>query len=78
VAIFLICLWVIHNRPEYRPTRLYGPIAAAIVLLTPLTPFPGHAVLLIGLTLTTLVAVKLVVMRSAVPAREHDIIREEL
>ncbi len=57
VAVYLICLWFLHDRPEYRSTRLFGPVAAVLVLLT---PFTAHAVPLIGLILTTLVAAKLV------------------
>ena len=45
VAVFLISLWFLHDRPEYRRTRLFGPVVAALVLLT---PFSGHAVPLIG------------------------------
>ena len=61
VAVYLLCLWVLHYRPEYRRTRLLGPLAAALVLLTPLT---GHAVLLTGSVLATLVAIKFVMLRS--------------
>ena len=43
VAVYLLCLWVLHDRPEYRQTRWFGPVAAGLVLLT---PFTGHAVLL--------------------------------
>jgi low temperature requirement protein LtrA len=57
VAVYLVCLWFLHDRPEYRETRWFGPIAAALVLLT---PFTGHAVPLIGLILAALVAVKIV------------------
>ena len=39
-----------------------GPIAAVLILLTPLS---GHAVLLTGTVLTALVGVKLVVMKKA-------------
>ena len=56
VAVFLLCLWFLHDRPEYRQTRAFGPIAALLVLLTPLT---GHAVLLAGMIMATLVGVKL-------------------
>ena len=56
VAVYLLCLWVLHDRPEYRETRWFGPVAAVLVLLTPLT---GYAVPLIGVILTALVAVKL-------------------
>ncbi len=60
VAIYLLCLWFLHDRPEYRQTRLLGPIAAVLALLT---PFTGHAVPLIGTILAGLVAVKLVLRR---------------
>ena len=62
VAVFLMCLWFLHDRPEYGKTRVMGPIAAALILLTPLS---GHAVLLTGTVLTALVGVKLVVMGRA-------------
>ena len=41
VAVYLLCLWVLHDRPEYRQTRWFGPVAAVLVLLT---PFTGYAV----------------------------------
>ena len=41
VAVYLLCLWFLHDRPEYRQTRSFGPIAAVLVLLT---PFTGYAV----------------------------------
>ena len=53
-------MWLLHDRPEYRRTRLYGPIAAGLVLLT---PFTGQAVPLTGVILAALVGVKLVVRR---------------
>ncbi len=59
VAVYLLCLWVLHYRPEHRRTRLAGPLAAALVLLT---PFTGHAVLLTGATLVALVATKQVIL----------------
>jgi low temperature requirement protein LtrA len=59
VAVYYMCLWFLHDRPEYRRTRAMGPAAAALVLLT---PFTGHAVLLTGLILASLVAVKFVVL----------------
>jgi low temperature requirement protein LtrA len=55
VAVYLMCLWILHNRPAYRRTRLYGPIATVLVLLA---PFTGHAVPLIGVTLAGLIAAK--------------------
>jgi low temperature requirement protein LtrA len=65
VAIYLVCLWILHDRPEYRQTRWFGPIAAALVLLT---PFTGNAVPLVGVILTALVVVKQV-LRARHPAR---------
>jgi low temperature requirement protein LtrA len=62
VAVFLLCLWFLHDRPGYGKTRVMGPVAAALILLT---PYSGHAVLLTGTILTALVAVKLVVLRRA-------------
>jgi low temperature requirement protein LtrA len=56
VAVYLVSLWVLLYRPEYRRTRWLGPVAAALVLLT---PFTGHPVPLTGTLLATLVAVKL-------------------
>jgi low temperature requirement protein LtrA len=61
VAVYLLCLWFLHDRVEYRQTRAMGPFVAVLILLTMLTPYP---VLLTGLTLATLVGVKLVVLRS--------------
>ena len=62
VAAYLVCLWFLHDRPEYRQTRAYGPIAAILVLLT---PFTGQAVLLTGVILAVLVGLKLVVRQRA-------------
>jgi hypothetical protein len=56
VALFLLCLWGLSDRPEYARTRALGPITAAIVMATPFTPQP---VLWTGVTLAALVAVKL-------------------
>ena len=53
VAVYLVCLWFLHDRPEYRQTRLLGPVAAVLVLLT---PFTGHAVPLTGAILSSVVA----------------------
>jgi low temperature requirement protein LtrA len=60
VAVYLLCLWVLHDRPEYRQTRLLGPIAAALVLLT---PFTGYAVPLTGAILAGLIVTKLAIRR---------------
>jgi low temperature requirement protein LtrA len=59
VAVFVVCLWFLHDRPEYGKTRIIGPFAAAAVLLTPLSE---HAVLLTGAILGAVVAVKLAVV----------------
>jgi low temperature requirement protein LtrA len=56
VAVYLLCLWLLHKRPEDRRTRFLGPIAAALVLLTPLT---DHAVPLTGAILAALLAMKI-------------------
>jgi low temperature requirement protein LtrA len=60
VALFLLCLWFLHDRPEYRQSRWFGPIAAVLVLLT---PFTGQGVLLTGAILAAVIGIKLV-MRS--------------
>jgi len=73
VAVYLLCLWVLHDRPEYRPTRLLGPIAVVIVLLT---PFTGHAVALTGAILAALVAVKRVMRRPRLDPAPVAAIRE--
>jgi len=68
VAIFLVSLWILLDRPEYGWTRSLGPIAAASALLTTLTAQP---VLWTGVTLALLVAIKLVVHRDAGHAHHH-------
>jgi low temperature requirement protein LtrA len=60
VAVYLVCLWYLHDRPEYGWTRVLGPIAAALVLMT---PFTGQAVLLTGVIMASLVGLKLIVRR---------------
>jgi low temperature requirement protein LtrA len=57
VAVYLACLWLLHDRPEYRQTRALGAITAGLVLLTPLT---NYAVPLTGGLLTALVAIKII------------------
>jgi low temperature requirement protein LtrA len=57
VAIYILFLCVLHHRQEYRRTVLLGPIAAFLILLTPLAG--SAAVPLIGLILALLIAVKL-------------------
>jgi len=63
VATYLLCLWVLHDRPDYRQTRAFGPIAAVLVLLT---PFTGYGVPLTGVILASLVGVKLFIYRTQV------------
>ena len=57
VAVYLVCLWYLHDRPAYRQTRWLGPIAALLVLAT---PFTGFAVPLTGVILASVVGLKLV------------------
>jgi low temperature requirement protein LtrA len=57
-AVYLCCLWVLHDRPAYRRTRAFGPITAVLILLS---PFTGQGVLATGLLLAALVASKLAV-----------------
>jgi low temperature requirement protein LtrA len=68
VATYLMSIWFLHGRPEDRQTRAYGPIAAALVLLTPYT---GHGVLLTGVILAGLVAAKLIVSRNEIRHAVH-------
>jgi hypothetical protein len=68
VATYLLCLWVLHDRPEYRQTRTYGPAAAVLVLLT---PFTGYGVPLTGVILAGLVALKLFVHRNQPRSPAH-------
>jgi low temperature requirement protein LtrA len=68
VATYLLCLWFLHDRPEYRQTRAYGPVAAVLVLLT---PFTGHGVPLTGAILAGLVGLKLFVYRNHVHGSVH-------
>jgi low temperature requirement protein LtrA len=60
IAGYILCLWFLHDRPDYGRTRLLGPLAAALILLT---PFTGHAVLLSGTILAGLIALKIVMAR---------------
>ncbi len=60
VATYIVCLWFLHDRPEYRQTRVFGPVAAGLVLLTPFAPAP---VLLTGVILATMLAITLVMRR---------------
>ena len=67
-ATYLLCLWVLHDRPEYRETRAYGPIAAVLVLFT---PFTGYAVPLTGVILAGLVGLKVFVHRNHPASAAH-------
>jgi low temperature requirement protein LtrA len=58
-AVYLLSLWFLHDRPEYRRTRMVGPIAAVLVLLAPLSG--SAAVPVIGLILAAVVAAKLMI-----------------
>ena len=68
VATYLLSLWFLHDRPEYRQTRAYGPIAAVFVLLTPYT---GHGVPLTGAILAGLVGLKLFARRNQIHTLSH-------
>ena len=57
-AVYLGCLWLLHDRPEYRRTRAFGPVTVALILLS---PFTGQGVLVTGLVLAALVTSKLLV-----------------
>ena len=62
VAVFIVCLWFLHDRPDYRQTRGFGPAAAIAILLTPLS---GNAVPLVGLILASVIAIKPFMRRGA-------------
>ena len=59
---FHLCLWFLHDRPDYRQTRGFGPVAAIAILLTPLS---GNAVPLVGLILASVITIKLFMRRGA-------------
>ena len=58
VAIYLLSIWVLHDvpRPQSRLRMALSPVAAGLVLLTPLTPQP---ILLTGLVVGGLLVAKL-------------------
>jgi low temperature requirement protein LtrA len=58
VAVFVTCLWLIHDRPEYRESRPLGMVAVVLIVLTPLT---SQAILLTGVVLASLVSIKLLI-----------------
>jgi low temperature requirement protein LtrA len=68
VATYLLCLWVLHDRPDDRHTRAFSPIAAVFVLLT---PFTGYGVPLTGAILAALVGSKLFIYRNHVHGGAH-------
>lgn len=59
VAIYVLCLWVLHEQPRVNSAidRLLHPVIVTLILLT---PFTGQAVLLTGILLIALVAIRLV------------------
>jgi low temperature requirement protein LtrA len=60
VGVYLVCLWILLDRPEYGWMRALGPMAAIVVIGVSFTSQP---VLWTGVTLATLVTVKLVLRR---------------
>ena len=62
VAVFLLCLWTLHHRPDYQRSRILGPLTAVAILCAPLT---GQGVLATGLVLAALVGVKIQLQRAA-------------
>jgi low temperature requirement protein LtrA len=71
VALFLICLWVLHYHPAPWQGRhvVLKPAVAALVLLT---PFSGAPVLVSGLLLAALVAITVVFHRLPEAAESHE------
>ena len=59
VAIYLMSLWALHQRPRATSLeqKIFPPVVVLLVLLTPIS---GQAVLATGLLLTVLLAIKLV------------------
>ena len=57
VSIFVFSLWILHEQPSAKGTmdKLLHPITAVLILLT---PFTGQAVLLTGILLAILVAIR--------------------
>jgi low temperature requirement protein LtrA len=62
VATFIMCLWFLHDRPDYRQTRWFGPVAAILILLTPMT---AHPVPLTGVVMAAMIAITLFMRRGA-------------
>ena len=66
-ALFLVSLWLLHRRRADWRTGAVDPVVAVLILLTPLT---GHAVLLSGVLLASMVGARLVVSGGA--AADHS------
>ena len=60
VAVYLVCLWILFDRPGYGVIRILGPVAAIVVMAT---SFTGQPVLWTGVTMATLVTAKMVLSR---------------
>jgi low temperature requirement protein LtrA len=63
VAVYLLVLWFLHQRPRSEtPGRLWlTPFAVALVLLTPLT---DHAILLTGIITAALLVTRILIRRA--------------
>jgi low temperature requirement protein LtrA len=55
VAVYLVCLWILLDRPDYGVSRVLGPVAAIVVIAT---SFSAQPVLWTGITLVALVTAK--------------------
>jgi hypothetical protein len=60
VAVYLLALWFLHHKPGADELPMLGPLAAALILLTPFTSQP---VVLTGVILVSLLAFKLMRQR---------------
>lgn len=70
VAVYLVTVWLLQVRPRRRdPVAAGYPVAAALVLLTPLVPAP---VVVTALLLSALVAVSVLVPAPSPPARPRQ------
>jgi low temperature requirement protein LtrA len=64
VAVYLVCLWTLLDRPDYGWMRALGPVSAIVVMAVTFTSQP---VLWTGVTLAALVTVKLTLRAAARP-----------
>jgi low temperature requirement protein LtrA len=55
-AVYVVSVWVLHAMPGEWKDRWFGPVAALLILLTPLT---GQAIPLTALILVAMLAIKL-------------------